>query len=69
MDLLVEVRRHDIIVSDPATGHCVTYRLNPDSPMLEGLCSMRCNPDAETLQFFTRAWKAAYAKARALDWL
>jgi hypothetical protein len=69
MDLFVEVRGHEIIVSESGTGHCVTYRRHPDSPILEALCSMRCDPDAETLRFFTEAWKAAYAKAKALGWL
>jgi hypothetical protein len=68
-DLSVEVRYHDIIVSQPGTGLSVTYRRDPNSPMLEALCSMRCDPDAETLQFFTKAWKAAHAKAKALGWL
>jgi hypothetical protein len=27
------------------------------------------DPDAETLQFLAEAWKAAYAKAKALGWL
>jgi len=62
-DLSVEVRYHDIIVSQPGTGLCVTYRRDPNSPMLEALCSMRSDPDAEALRFFTDAWKAAYAKA------
>ena len=68
-DLSVEVRYHDIIVSQPGTGLCVTYRRDPNSPMLEALCSMRSDPDAETLRFFNEAWKAAYAKAKALGWL
>ncbi len=37
--------------------------------MLEALCEMRSDPDAETLQFLSEAWKAAYAKAKALGWL
>jgi hypothetical protein len=68
-DLSVEVRHHEIVVSQPETGRCVTYRRDSNSPMLEAVCSMRCDPDAETLKFFTAAWKAAYAKAKALGWL
>ena len=67
--LSIDVRHHDIIVSQPETGHCVTYRRDPNSPMLEALCEIRGDPDAETLQFLTEAWKAAYAKAKALGWL
>jgi len=68
-DLSVEVRYHDIIVSQSGTGLCVTYRRDPNSPMLEALCSMRSDPDAETLRFFNEAWKVAYAKAKSLGWL
>ena len=68
-DLSVEVRYHDIVVSQSGTGLCVTYRRDPNSPMLEALCSMRSDPDAETLRFFNEAWKAAYAKAKSLGWL
>jgi hypothetical protein len=65
MDLSVEVRSHDIIVSQPGTGLCMTYRRDPNSPMLEALCSMRSDPDAETLRFLTEAWKAAHANEGA----
>ena len=68
-NLHIEVRHHDIVVSQPETGHCVTYRRYPSSAMLEALCEMRSDPDAETLQFLSEAWKAAYAKAKALGWL
>jgi len=68
-DLSVEVRHHDIIVSQPGTGLCMTYRRDPNSLMLEALCSMRSDPDAETLRFLTEAWKAAHAKAKALGWI
>ena len=47
----------------------MTYRRDPNSPMSEALCSMRSDPDAEALRFFTEALKAAYAKARSLGWL
>jgi hypothetical protein len=68
-DLSVEVRYPDIIVSQPGTGRCVTYRRDPNSPMLEALRSMRSDPDAETFWFLTEAWKAAHAKAKSLGWL
>ena len=68
-DLSVEVRHHDIVVTQPGTGRCVTYRRERNSPMLEAVCSMRNDPDAETLRFLAEAWKAAYAKANALGWL
>jgi hypothetical protein len=68
-DLSVEVRHRDVIVTQPGTGRCVTYRRNPNSPMLEAMCSMRSDPDAETLRFLAEAWKAAYAKAKAIGWL
>ncbi len=64
-DLSIEVRQHDVVVSQPETGRCVTYRRDPSSPMLEALCEMRSDPDAETLQFLSEAWKAAFAKAKA----
>ena len=67
-DLSVEVRYHDIIVSQPETGRCVTYRRDRNSPMLEAFCDMRSDPDSDTLRFLIEAWKAAYAKARALGW-
>ena len=56
----------DILVTQAGTGHCVTFRREPNSPMREAMCSMRNDPDAETLQFFAEAWKAAHAKAKAL---
>ena len=40
----------------------MTYRRDPNSPMSEALCSMRSDPDAEALRFFTEAWKAAYGE-------
>ena len=64
------MRHHDIIVSQPETGHCVTYRRDLElASMLEALCEIRGDPDAETLRFSTEAWKAAYARAKALGWL
>jgi hypothetical protein len=68
-NLSIEVRHHDIIVSHPETGRCVTYRRDLSSPMLEALSEMRSDPDAETLRFLSEASKAAYAKAKVLGWL
>ena len=68
-DLFVEVHHHDIIIRQRESGRCVTFRRDPCSPMLEAVCSMRSDPDAETLRFLTEAWNAAYAEAKALGWL
>jgi hypothetical protein len=58
-----------IISSASQKPGIVWYRRDPSSPMLEALCERQGDPDAETLQFLTEAWKAAYAKAKALGWL
>jgi hypothetical protein len=36
---------------------------------MEAFSLVRGDPDAETLQFFIEAWKAAYTKAKDLGWL
>ena len=69
IDLSVEVRGSDIHVTKPGTGLCMTYRRELNAPELIATCSMRCDPDAQTLQFLAEAWKAAHAKAKALGWL
>ena len=69
VDLSVEVRGSDINVTKPGTGLSVTYRRERNASTLVALCSMRCDPDAQTLEFLADAWKAAYAKAKALGWL
>ena len=69
VDLSVEVRGSDMIVTKPGTGLSVTYRRDRNAPTLVATCSMRCDPDARTLEFLADAWKAAYAKAKALGWL
>ena len=51
-DLSVEVRYHGVVINQPGTGRCVTYRQEPNSPLLEAVCSMRSDPDPETLHFF-----------------
>jgi hypothetical protein len=57
--LSVEVQNQDIIVRNPETGHSVTYRRMPDSPMLI----------ADKAKFLAEAWRAAYTKAKMLGWL
>jgi hypothetical protein len=52
--LSVEVQNQDIIVRNPETGHSVTYRRMPDSPMLI----------ADKAKFLAEAWRAAYTKAK-----
>lgn len=42
--LSVEVQNQDIIVRNPETGHSVTYRRMPDSPMLIALDPLRDDP-------------------------
>jgi hypothetical protein len=68
-ELLVEVKDRDIIVHRPASGHSITYRRVLDAPMLEAIDLKRDDPDREQAAFLVQAWKAAYAKAKALGWL
>jgi len=68
-ELLVEVQDRDIIVRRPATGHSIRYRRVLDAPMLEAVDLERDDPDREQTAFLAQAWKAAYAKAKALGWL
>jgi hypothetical protein len=37
--------------------------------MLVSLDALRDDPDAEKAKFLAEAWRAAYAKAKALGWL
>ena len=67
--MLVEVQDRDIIVRRPATGHSIRYRRVLDAPMLEAVDLERDDPDREQTAFLAQAWKAAYAKAKALGWL
>ena len=67
--LTVEVRGPDIVVTEPETGLCVTYRRAPAAPTLVALSPLRSDPDARTSQFLADAWEAAYAKAKDLGWL
>ena len=48
-DLSVEVRHNDIIVTQPGTGRCVTYRREANSQMLEAICSMRSDPECRNI--------------------
>ncbi len=68
-ELLVEVQDRDIVVRRPASGHSITYRRVLDAPMLEAVDLTRDDPDREQGEFLVQAWKAAYAKAKALGWL
>jgi hypothetical protein len=68
-ELLVEVQDRDIVVRRPASGQSVTYRRVLDAPMLEAVDLKRDGPDREQAEFLAQAWKAAYAKAKALGWL
>jgi hypothetical protein len=68
-DLSVEVQDRDIIVRRPETGHSVTYRRVLERPMLVALDPIQDDLDTEKTKFLVQAWKAAYAKAKALGWL
>ena len=68
-DLSLVVRCQDIIVTEVGSGLCVTYRRELNEPELIALCSMRSDPDANTLTFLAEARKAAHAKAKTLGWL
>ena len=68
-DLLVEVQDRDIVVRRPSSGHSITYRRVLGAPMLEAVDLKRDDPDREETEFLVQAWKAAYAKAKALGWL
>jgi len=68
-ELLVEVQDRDIVIRRPASGHSIRYRRVLDAPMLEAVDLERDDPDREQTAFLAQAWKAAYAKAKALGWL
>ena len=67
--LSVEVVEHDIVVSNTKSGFSVTYRKVPEHGMLvlSGRLDREINRADAT--FLAAAWKAAYAKAKALGWL
>jgi hypothetical protein len=54
----------DIVVSQPESGFSVTYRKDPEAPMLVAIDGIGRSEDAK-LNFWVQAWKAAYQKARA----
>jgi hypothetical protein len=68
-DLKVEVHDRDIIVSKPSDGLSITYRKDGFAPMLVALDDLRRDLSPDELLFVTRAWKAAFEKAKALGWL
>ena len=68
-ELLVEVRDRDIVIRMPAAGYSITYRRVVDAPMLEAVDLERHDPNREEAEFLVQAWKAAFAKAKALGWL
>ena len=68
-ELLVEVRDRDIVIRRPAAGYSITYRQVVDAPMLEAVDLERHDPNREEAEFLVQAWKAAFAKAKALGWL
>jgi len=68
-ELLVEVQDRDIVIRRPASGHSIRYRRVLDAPTLEAIDLKRDDPDREQAAFLVQAWKAAYAKAKALGWL
>jgi len=65
-ELSVAVRRHDISVSNDV-GLSVTYR--KQGRILEAIGPVRIDATAEELNFYVRAWKAAFEKAKSLGWL
>ena len=67
--LLVEVRDRDFVIRRPASGYSITYRRVVDAPMLEAVDLERDDPNREEAEFLVQAWKAAFAKAKALGWL
>jgi len=66
-DFSVKVDGLDIVVSKPSAGLSVTYR--KQGRVLVAPELWRTHPSAEQLNFYVRAWKAACAKARSLNWI
>ena len=65
----MEIGDREITVKKPSAGFSVTYRRDGYSPMLVAVEPMPEHASAEEMTFLVRAWKAAYAKAKALGWL
>lgn len=63
------LHNRDLVVTDPETGHRVTYRKDGESPVLVATDSMREDLDPARARFLVSAWKAAHAKAQQLGWL
>jgi len=68
-NLSVEVRYRDIVVTRAGTGYSVTYRRHPLAPILELVGPMPDQLDPQLADLLASSWKAAYAKAKELDWL
>jgi hypothetical protein len=68
-DLSLEVRHNEITVTRPKTGHTVTYRKDPSSPMLVARDPLPRELDAAAAAFLIHAWKATYSRAKTLGWL
>ena len=64
-DLSVAVDGNSIIVAQPNSGLCVTYRR--DGRVLVARNPMR-NPNSDELKFLVESWKAVHAKAQSLGW-
>ena len=59
----------DIVVSNPESGLSITYRKDGLAPMLVAVDGIEGSSEAPKLKFWAQAWKAAYRRARTLDWL
>jgi hypothetical protein len=68
-NLSVQVRHHDIVVTGSGTGYSVTYRRHPLAPMLELVGPIPDQLDPQLAALLASSWKAAYAKAKELNWL
>jgi len=68
-NLRVAVRHHDIVVTKPGTDFSLTFRKDPLSPMLEMVGSIPDRLNHRLSAFLACGWKAAYSKAKELDWL
>jgi hypothetical protein len=66
-DFSVAVDGQDIVVSKPSEGLSVTYR--KQGRVLVAPELWQTHPSAEQLNFYLRAWKAACAMARSLNWI
>jgi hypothetical protein len=67
--LAIEITSDSITVTKPQTGQQVTYRKDPESPVLIAKDVLRGKLDASRTTFLAQAWKAAYATAYRIGWL